>query len=170
MTTRQAGRRRPTVRRRRGGSREPTMWTTASVSEVLLAVGGQTVLDLLGGFTLTEKHNISGMITAHVLFAFRGSVNVNTYGAMGLIAAEDDALAVPQVPEPFTDGDAPWALHQYFHWNEAAATQRTIQVQTRSRRKIGVKNSIAFVVDNASSSDSNLVWSAYIRVLLQRGR
>ena len=133
-------------------------------------VGNQSGFDVLGGFTLTEKHNISGFITAHVTFAFRGTVNVNTYGAFGIIQMEDDALAVAQFPEPFSDGDSPWALHQFFHWNESTNLQRTMQLQTKARRRIGVKNTMAFVLDNAPNSDSSLIWSVYIRLLLQRGR
>ena len=67
---------------------------------------------MLGGMSLTEKHNISGFILARVYFKYSGaSVNADVFGAFGIIQVEDDALSVLQVPEPFTDGDAPWALH-----------------------------------------------------------
>ena len=126
MTTRSIGRRKSTRLRRGGGSREPTMWTTVSLSEVSTAIGAQTAFDVLGGFTLTEKHNISGVITVHGIYSYAGgSAGVETFGALGLIIAEDDALAVPEVPEPFTDGDAPWFLHRYWHWREAWGIPRS---------------------------------------------
>ena len=147
------------------------MWTTVSASEQNTAPGGQSAFDVLGGFTLTEKHNISGFILANVHFNYSNVVaNSDAFGAFGLIVVEDDALTVPQVPEPFTDGDAPWMLHQYYHDNKDVIRQSYLEPSTRARRRIAIKESIAFVLDVAAGSDNSLNWSVYIRLLLQRGR
>ena len=147
------------------------MWTTASLSEQTVAPGAQSAFDVLGGFTLTEKHNISGIIAVHGIFNYLGLTNtVETYGAFGLTIAEDDALAIPQVPEPFTDGDASWLVHHYFEWEDVSQITKSIVINGRSRRRIPIKQSVAFVVDNAAGSDASLQYGVYLRMLLQRAR
>ena len=147
------------------------MWTTVSLSETNTGPGNSVAFDALGGFTLTEKHNLSGFIRAQVYFKYAGSsINLDSFGAFGLIVVEDDAMAVPQVPDPFTDGDAPWMLHQYFHWAEPTVIFRELTPFTRSRRRVAIKETVSFVLDVAPASDTSLNWNIYIRLLLQRGR
>jgi len=147
------------------------MWTTATLDEATLAAGGQTIVDMLGGFTLTEKHNISGVITIHYAFYFRANIpNTNVHGRWGIIVVEDDALAVNQVPEPALDGDAPWLINKHYMVESTIDEHRVHEGQVKARRRIAIKQTLAFVVDNDAASDSSLDFAIATRPLLQRGR
>jgi len=166
MTTRRRGQNsfRRTTRRR-----EPTMWTTAALLNQNTAASGQVGIDILGGFTLTEKHNISGLVTIHYRFMYRSNTQAaNTDGAFGVSVVEDDALAAAQFPEPLSDGDASWPVHHFFQHEQASADTKTIEGQSKARRRIPIKQSIAFVLD--ISSAGSVQWGIQLRVLLQRGR
>ena len=148
------------------------MWTTATLHEQLTAVGGQSTFDALGGFSLTEKHNITGVIRVHFNFIHRaGTLGSSVQGAFGLIIVEDDAMAVPQVPEPFNgDGDAPWQTHQFYHSESNVDESQRIIGDSRSRRRIGLKQTLAFVLDVATGSNDSVEWGIGLRILLQRRR
>ena len=127
--------------------------------------------DALGGFTLTEKHNITGVLAVHGLFSYTGSIDaVESYGAFGLIPVEDDAMSVLQVPEPFADGDAPWMVHHFFEARQKSSEVKELRFHGKARRRISIKNSLAFVLDVDSFSDGAIAWSIFLRILLQRGR
>ena len=167
MTMKRSARRGRSPRRRS----EPTMWTTATLNEASPGPGGQQITDLLGGFTLTEKHNISGVVTIHWDLSLRATTpGQNIHGRFGMIVVEDDALAASAVPEAVTDGDAPWLLNRFWNFLSSADESKYLSGQVKARRRIGIKETLAFIFESDSTSDGSVDMAFGMRVLLQRGR
>ena len=128
------------------------------------------MFDALGGFTLTEKHNISGVIRIILRLSLRASTAGSfVEGAFGLLVIDDDALAVPQLSDPFLDADASWVLHSFYHDERSSDESQLVTLDNRSRRRIPVKKSLAFAFDVSSASNS-VEWTVSMRILLQRNR
>ena len=147
------------------------MWTTATLNETNTLAGFATAFDALGGFTLTEKHNLSGFITCHYDFHWKSAaVNAQVFGRWGLIVVEDDAMAAGVLPEAIQDSDAPWLHNQHFHWDESSLTERFVHGQMKAKRRIGIKETLMFQVQVNASSNSSVDWGIGMRILLQRNR
>ena len=170
MTSRTAFRGSRRQGKRPRGRREPTQWTSGNLLEQTDVAGSQTVFDLLGGFTLTEKHNITGLVTIYYTLTYRAtSPGVAIDGAMGVAVLEDDAIAASVFPEPLSDSDHPWAVHHFWSFLSSADESARLVGQGRSRRKIGVKESLGFSLEISGASGS-VDWGIQTRILLQRGR
>jgi len=147
------------------------VWTTAAVFNTSTAVGGETVFDVLGGFTLTEKHNISGLIRIHYRLVHRSATaGLSHSGAMGVGVVQDDALALANVNDPFTQGAGSWPMHRFFMDERVDAVSGVVEGDSRVRRRIPIDASLFFALEVNSASAAPVEWSVSLRVLLQRGR
>ncbi len=150
--------------------REPLMWTSATLSDQSDVQGSVTVFDALGGFTSTEKHNISGVVRIITKFIWRAATAAQlAEGAFGLILLDDDAMAVPAVSDPFLEAQSPWVMHSFYGMESAEDTSRTIDLDNKARRRIPIRKTLAFSMEISAVSGS-VEWSVYMRILLQRGR
>ena len=168
MTTRRPARRSSTRTRR---ARVPTMWTSATLHEQAQAPGTVITFDALGGFTLTEKHNISGLIAVHYHFIHQPlTSNASYQGAVGLQVVGDDALALPVVNDPFTQAAGNWPMHLFFAGERNSDQSVQERGMQKSARRIGIDESLAFSVEVDSGANSNVEWGVSLRLLLRRGR
>ena len=146
------------------------MWTSATLADQNDVAGSTTVFDALGGFTTTEKHNITGVVRVIARLSFRSSTAGQlSEGAFGLILASDDAIAIPQVNDPFLDADSGWMMHSFFHDERSSDESQLVTLDNRARRRIPIKYSLAFALDVSAASGS-VEWTVSMRILLQRGR
>ena len=147
------------------------MWTSATLGDQNSVAGSTTIFDALGGFSLTEKHNITGVIRVILSLSYRASVvGQLVEGAFGLIVVDDDALAVPQVNDPFLDADASWLAHSFYHDERSSDESQLMQRDFRARRKIGIKESLAFNFEVGFANSGSVEWTVAMRILLQRNR
>jgi len=172
MTMRPRGQRSPNRSSRRFASRprEPLMWTSATLINQSTVAGAVLHFDALGAFTLTEKHNITGLVRAHMHLIYKGATTNNPISfAAGLIVADDDAIAAGAVSDPFTDADASWALHTLGLDESITDDTQHIRMDSKSRRRIPIKKSLDFGFE-VQAATSTVEWGVSLRLLLQRGR
>ena len=168
MTNRRSSPRGRTPARR--GTRPRYGWTQATVTEALLAAGAQTVVDLLGGFTVGEKRAIQSIIRIIGHFYYKSqSVNADVHGRWGIHQVTDDAMAALAVPDPLGDFESGWMINTDFSWDRAASEYVREDVDIKSRRRLaGGLNTIAYVLDNSAASNASVQFSFGFRILYIR--
>ena len=146
------------------------MWTSGTLENQTTAANVNVGFDALGAFTLTEKHNISGLVTVHYEVMVRAAtIGDIAGGAFGLIVAEDDAIAAASFPEPIGDVEGPWAVHRLFQLKRNDDVSEYLGGQGKSRRNIPIKHSLLFCFQT-NTGGNTVEWSVHMRILLQRGR
>ena len=144
-------------------------WTNSALNEVVIVAGGQTGYDILGGFTVLQKQQIGGIVTVVFDFHHRSIVgNAAAFGAWGLHVVTDDSIAIGEFPDPRASGDSDsnWYWYQPFYSDASQLDTARIHGQTRTRRRIPTKSSMAFVLDNDSAADASVEFGVNLRVLL----
>ncbi len=160
-----------TRRGRRSGprrSRKRTVWNSATVFNITLADGAESVSDLFGGLTTAEKNDVGTVLRVIGSFDVRSATAGNiASGRFGLVLVTDDALAGTTVPDPLQDVASSWLLNRSFFQEDAANVPRTYEFDVRSQRRLpGNEYTIAIVVQSdVGSTVGSLNFGFAMRVL-----
>ena len=166
MTTR---RRRPASRPMRSVQKKATRWTTATLNAQSSNVGTEVAFDALGALTVADKNEIRRVVTVHFDFDYSSdAATQHVFGRFGLIVVSDDAMAVPQVPDPVGDADASWMMNHHYHTEaDNSDPPRVIRDHVKVSRLIPPKYTLAFVLEVTAGGVGALHWSVGMRLLLE---
>jgi len=153
----------------RGASRD-VKWANVALQEAVVAIGGQSIFDILGQFTVAQLQNISAIVKVFIDFSFQSeNVNVLIHGAFGLHVLTDDAMGVPVTMDPTASGepDAGWYFIKPFHADRGLLEAVDYHYETKTSRRLPSNSTMAFILDNDATSDGTLKYSVNIRTLVR---
>ena len=164
MTTR-----RPSPGRRSPWRQRPKRsygWLNSSLLTQNLVAGGITSFDLLGGLTLAEKRNVARVDRLFGEIQFRAvSANFGILARLGAIVVSDDAMALGNVPDPFSDDESSWYFNQILLWDEPTVEYHRVQFDARTRRRIPQGYTLTMALENSSASLTSMDWMLGARLL-----
>jgi len=157
-------------RTRRTRQAHDLRWANVQLTEAAVAIGGSSIFDVLGQFTLAQLAAIAKIVKVYIDFSYRGqTINLDFHGAFGLKVVTDEAMSVPTVPSPVAaqEPDASWYYIRPWAYLNSQLESIHQTFETRTFRMLPSGSTLAWVFGSDADSDGTVEYSVNIRSLLQ---